>query len=98
MALGREGAGPGVTGGASVYSRGMAVAEQSEAILLADEFRHGRATCRPFQLWQIANREAGGHIAARLVRFRHSMMHAGYLLTAKGKPYKRCPMCRAALR
>lgn len=76
----------------------MAVAEQSEALALADEFRHGRSTCRPMQLWEFANRESGGHLGARLVRFRHSMLHAGYLLTAKGKPYKRCPMCHTSLR
>jgi hypothetical protein len=76
----------------------MAVAAQSEAITLADEFRHGRSTCRPVELWRLANGEARGHVGARLVRFRHSMLHAGYLLNSKGKPYKRCPMCHCSLR
>jgi hypothetical protein len=75
----------------------MAVAEQSEAITLADECRQGRTSCRPIELWRLANDEARGHVGARLVRFRHSLLHAGLLLNSKGKPYKRCPVCHCSL-
>lgn len=72
------------------------VAEPTTALDLADEFRHGRTTCRPFELWRFANVEAGSD-SARRVLFRHAMIHAGYLLTRKGWPYKRCPMCHRGL-
>jgi hypothetical protein len=69
-----------------------------KALDLADQFRQGRETCRPIQLWRLADEETGGVRAARVLVFRHSMIHAGYAVTAKGGPYKRCPMCHSALR
>ena len=75
----------------------MATVAESSALALADEFRHGLTTCRPIELWRLADDESRGVRAARLERFRHSMIHAGYLPTAKGSPYKRCPMCHEAL-
>ncbi len=76
----------------------MATVTVTKALDLADEFRHGRTTCRPIELWRHADDESGGSLTARMTLFRHAMIHAGYLLTAKGNPYKRCSMCHETLR
>jgi hypothetical protein len=74
------------------------VAGTLTALELADRLRVGEGRASPFEIWQHADREADGVRAARQTLYRHSMIHAGFLLTAKGDPYKRCPMCHSALK
>jgi hypothetical protein len=67
------------------------------ALDLADRKRAGDSSITSFRLWEHANHAAGGR-EVRQTLFRHSLIHAGCLLTAKGYPYKRCPMCHSALK
>jgi hypothetical protein len=50
-----------------------------------------------FDLWRLADREAGekdgDRRAVRLVLFRHASIHAGLLKTSRGAYYRRCGMC-----
>lgn len=74
----------------------MSVTVATTALELADNLRRGRGTARVIELWRAADQEATA-VSERLVLFRHAMLHAGYLTTAKGHRYKRCPMCHGVL-
>jgi hypothetical protein len=64
---------------------------------LANAMRRGVYEVAPFSLWQKANEESHGVEAARREHFRHALIHAGHVRTAKGDQYKRCPVCRGTL-
>lgn len=74
----------------------MAVREAS-ALDLADAVRRGDSDATSYELWRAADREAKGIETARRSIYRHAMIHAGFLVTAKGPPYRRCPDCREQL-
>jgi len=76
----------------------MTTTETIPALALADALRHGRAIAKPFDLWLAADRESGGIVSGRILRYRHALVHAGYALNRRGNPYKVCPMCHERLR
>lgn len=66
-------------------------------IELADGVRAGVETADAYQIWTAANRGADGSPTRRRELYREAMIHAGLLLTARGKRYARCPICRSSL-
>jgi hypothetical protein len=71
----------------------VAATETIRSLDLADALRDGRVDAKPFDLWLAAKHESGGRRAGRLERYRHALIHAGYLTTSRGRRYKRCPQC-----
>ena len=71
--------------------------ELADAHRELDTFGLAAGVPPPFALWRAARAESEGR-QDRVVRYRHAMIHAGHLLTRKGKPYKRCPMCHHLLK
>lgn len=82
---------------ARVPSEAVAIAAPAGGSLeLANATRIGTASASPYELWKLAEYETDGP-AGRRENYRHAMIHAGHLRTAKGRRYKRCPICRGAL-
>lgn len=77
----------------------MAAVEPLPALAIAERVREGTSLpINAYDLWLAAKYESSGNGEARRTKFRHAMIHAGFLVTTKGAPYKRCPMCHAMLR
>lgn len=72
------------------------VADDSKALRYADAARADPDAAGPYHLWQLADREASSP-PARVRLYRHAMIHAGYLLSSRGRPYRICRICRAKL-
>lgn len=77
----------------------MAAVEPIPALAIAERIRAGtKVPVNAYDLWLAAKYESDGNAEARRTRFRHAMIHAGFLKTSRGAPYKRCSMCHMKLR
>lgn len=71
-------------------------AADTKMLARADAARADPSSASPYQLWQLADREAAGVKTARTSLYRHAMIHAGYLVKQK-RPYRVCPICEQRL-